>query len=287
LIGLQTGAITPETRFSCNRNIIGCHGNHTFDDLKSAIFHSCNPYFYQVYKRLIQQGKSSNIFIDSRIGLTEWRDHVRSFGFGKKLATEFNNQKAGYVPDTLFYDKWYGARRWAFSTIYSNSIGEGELGVVPIQMANLAAIIANKGHYFTPHLIKSISETGSKRDEYLVKNKTTIDSSHFGLVQDAMQLVVESNSGTAARARIKGITVCGKTGTVQNGDFKDHSVFIAFAPKENPKIAIAVYVEYAGFGGTWAAPIASLMIEKYLTDSISNEYKQQRIFDAVIYDREK
>lgn len=287
LVGLQTGVITPNTRFPCNRNIIGCHGNHSYDDLKSAIFHSCNPYFYNVYKKLIQQGKNSNIFIDSRIGLTEWRHHVMSFGLGQKLATEFENQKAGYVPDTLFYDKWYGARRWAFSTIYSNSIGEGELGVVPIQMANVAAIIANKGYYYKPHLIKSIGENGTKRDEYLEKNYTTIAPEHFQLVQDAMQLVVESPSGTAGRARIKGIEVCGKTGTVQNGDFKDHSVFIAFAPKENPKIAIAVYVEYAGFGGTWAAPIASLMMEKYLTDTIIDKRKEQRILDAVIYDRQK
>ena len=197
LVGLQTGVITPETRFRCNRNIIGCHGNHTYDNLKSAIFHSCNPYFYNVYKKLIQQGKHSNIFIDSRIGLTEWREHVMSFGLGQKLATEFDNQKSGYVPDTLFYDKWYGARRWAFSTIYSNSIGEGELGVVPIQMANLAAILANKGYYYKPHLIKSIGENGTKRQEFLEKNHTTVAPEHFDLVQEAMQLVVESPSGTA------------------------------------------------------------------------------------------
>lgn len=287
LVGLEMGVIEPSTRFRCNRAIIGCHGTHTFDNLKQAIFHSCNPYFYNVYKRIIQQGKHSSIFKDSRIGLSEWRSHVTSFGFGSLLATEFENQKRGYVPDTSFYDRWYGANRWAFSTIYSNSIGEGELGVVPVQMANLAAILANKGYYYRPHLIKAIGKNGNKRAEYLQKNYTSISPNHFELVTDAMQKVVESPSGTARRARINKITVCGKTGTVQNGDFKDHSVFIAFAPKENPKIAIAVYVEYAGFGGTWAAPIASLMIEKYLTDTITNPYKEKRILDAVIFEREK
>jgi len=271
LVGLQEGVITPETRITCNRNIINCHGSHTRDNLKQAIYHSCNPYFHNVYKRLIQSGKSPSIFKDAQIGLANWKRHITSFGFNKNLLPEFPQTKKGLVPGPDFYDNWYGEGRWAFSTIYSNSIGEGELGVVPVQMANLAAIIANKGYYITPHLIRSASPPSLK--------KTTVDSSHFQLVQDAMQKVVESPSGTAWRGRTPGITVCGKTGTVQNGDLPDHSVFIAFAPKEDPKIAIAVYVEYAGFGGTWAAPIASLMMEKYLKGEVTMKRKEERILN--------
>jgi penicillin-binding protein 2 len=146
-------------------------------------------------------------------------------------------------------------------------------------MANLAAIIANKGYYYIPHIVKSIGDQNAIRPEYTQKHETMIASEHFDLVQEAMEAVVNQTGGTARRARSKDIVICGKTGTVQNGDFPDHSVFIAFAPLENPKIAIAVYVEYAGFGGTWAAPIASLMIEKYLKGEITDHRKEQRILD--------
>lgn len=279
LIGLEEGVIKPETRIRCNREIINCHGSHSNDDLKDAIIHSCNPYFRDVYRRLIQQGEYSSIYKDSEVGLKSWKKRVMKFGFGKPLGIDLEGEKSGQVPGVKLYDKWYGKGRWAFSTIYSNSIGEGELLVVPLQMANLAAIIANKGYYYVPHLVKSIGDQDAIRPEYTIKHETDISPEHFNLVQDAMEAVVNQNGGTARRARSKDITICGKTGTVQNGDFPDHSVFIAFAPRENPKIAIAVYVEYAGFGGTWAAPIASLMIEKYLTGEISNQQKEQRILD--------
>ena len=279
LIGLQTKVISTSTRVRCNRAIINCHGAHTNDDLFGAIQHSCNPYFREVYRRLIQGGEFSNIYEDSRFGLKVWRDYVVSFGLGIRLQTDLSGVGKGFVPNVAFYDKWYGEKRWAFSTIYSNSIGEGEMGVTPLQMANLAAILANRGFYFTPHFIKSIGEKGP-REEYLEKKFTKIDSSYFYVVIDALAAVVNEQGGTARRARIDSITVCGKTGTVQNPTTPDHSVFMAFAPKDNPKIAIAVYVEEAGFGGTWAAPISSLMIEKYLTGSISKPKKEQRILDA-------
>ena len=279
LIGLETGVITVNTRVRCNRGIINCHGAHTNDDLAGAIQHSCNPYFREVYKRLIQGGEYSNIYEDARFGLTVWRDYVTSFGLGVRLQTDISGVKKGFVPDVAFYDRWYGEKRWAFSTIYSNSIGEGEMGVTPLQMANLAAILANRGYYYTPHFIKSIGDTGP-REEYLHKNYTKIDSSYFYVVIDALAAVVNEQGGTARRARIDSITVCGKTGTVQNPTTPDHSVFMAFAPKVNPKIAIAVYVEEAGFGGTWAAPISSLMIEKYLTGEIKKPKKEQRILEA-------
>jgi penicillin-binding protein 2 len=279
LIGLQEGVITPETRIRCNRGIINCHGAHSNDDLINAIIHSCNPYFRDVYRRLIQRGEYPSIYKDSEAGLKTWRQRVMNFGFGAPLGIDMEGEKGGQVPGVELYDKWYGHNRWAFSTIYSNAIGEGELLVVPLQMANLAAIIANKGYYYSPHIVKSIGDHNAIRPEYTQKHETMIASEHFDLVQDAMDAVVNQTGGTARRARSKDIVICGKTGTVQNGDFPDHSVFIAFAPKENPKIAIAVYVEYAGFGGTWAAPIASLMIEKYLAGEINNQRKEQRILD--------
>ena len=279
LIGLEEGVIYPETRIRCNRGIINCHGTHSNDDLKNAIIHSCNPYFRDVYRRLIQRAEYSSIYKDSEAGLKSWQKRVMNFGFGTPMGIDIEGEKSGQVPGVSLYDKWYGKGRWAFSTIYSNSIGEGELLVVPLQMANLAAIIANKGYYYIPHLVKSIGDQNAIRPKYTVKHETMIASEHFDLVQEAMEAVVNQTGGTARRARSQEIIICGKTGTVQNGDYPDHSVFIAFAPRENPKIAIAVYVEYAGFGGTWAAPIASLMIEKYLNREISNQLKEQRILD--------
>jgi penicillin-binding protein 2 len=279
LIALEEGVIKPETRIRCNRGIINCHGAHTNDDLRNAIIHSCNPYFRDVYRRLIQRGEFNSIYKDSEAGLKKWRKRVMYFGFGAPLGIDLEGEKGGQVPGVDLYDKWYGNGRWAFSTIYSNSIGEGELLVVPLQMANLAAIIANKGYYYIPHIVKSIGDKNAIRPEYTKKHETMIASEHFELVQDAMEAVVNKTGGTARRARSKDIVISGKTGTVQNGDFPDHSVFIAFAPKVNPKIAIAVYVEYAGFGGTWAAPIASLMIEKYLKGEITNHRKEKRILD--------
>jgi len=279
LIGLQENIITKDTRIRCNRNIINCHGAHSNDDLKNAIIHSCNPYFREVYHRLIQQGESSSIYKDSELGLIDWQKNVMKFGFGKPLGIDLNGEKGGQVPGVDLYNKWYGQGRWAFSTIYSNAIGEGELLVVPVQMANLAAIIANKGFYYTPHLVKSIGDKNAIRPEYTVKHNVGVESKYFDLVQDAMEAVVSQTGGTARRARVNDIVICGKTGTVQNGDYPDHSVFIAFAPRDNPQIAIAVYVEYAGFGGTWAAPISALMIEKYLKGEISNPKKEERILD--------
>ncbi|MBU0764965.1 MAG: peptidoglycan glycosyltransferase, partial [Bacteroidetes bacterium] len=179
-----------------------------------------------------------------------------------------------------FYDKWYGKGRWAFSTIYSNSIGQGEVETVPIQIANLAATIANLGYYITPHFVKSIEGQDKINNKYIKKRTTSVDKKHFEVVAEGMYLVVNEAGGTAVwGAKLDSIKICGKTGTVQNPHGKDHSGFFAFAPMEDPKIAIAVYVENAGFGGIWAAPIASLMIEKYLTAKISDELKEKRILE--------
>lgn len=285
LVAMEEGVISENSGFTCNKSLIGCHNHEHPSNVRIAIKHSCNPYFYQVYKRLIMRGEANSVFKDSRIGLTKWRNAVASFGLGVQFQSDIPGIKKGNIPDTTFYDKWYGRNRWAFSTIYSNSIGEGEIGVSPLQMANLAAILANKGYYYTPHLVKKIGINGDKKAIFKEKHYTIVDSSYFTPVRDAMEQVVLS--GTARQAQIDSVAVCGKTGTVENKSFNDHSVFIAFAPKDNPKIAIAVYVEYGTWGGTWAAPIASVMIEKYLKGVLSKkgEKKEKRILDAVILDK--
>lgn len=281
LIGLQEQVITPYSGFVCNKYPIGCHNHEYPSNIKKAIKHSCNPYFYNVFKRIILQDKSTSVFKESRKGLTKWHTYVNHFGFGTKLNTDIPGVRTGRIPDTTFYDNWYGKNRWAFSMFYSNAIGEGELAVSPLQIANLGAILANKGYYYEPHFVTKKEINGIWEDIIYNKNNVGIDEEYFPFVLDGMVEVVKPG-GTARRAAIKNIEVAGKTGTIQNGSFRDHSAFVAFAPVENPKIAISVYVEYAGFGGTYAAPIASLMIEKYLKDSITNIYEENRILDVVI-----
>lgn len=269
MVALQEKVITPETRVPCDRSIIGCHGPHSNEDLRGAITNSCNPYFHNVLRRMLNQGKSNNPFDDTRIGLAEWNRHITSFGFGKPLGIDLPNEKGGLMPSPAFYDRAYGGRPWKFSNIYSIAIGEGENLVVPLQMANFAATVANKGYYIIPHLVKSIGDSGKPLPQYLEKHYTTIDPENFAIAADAMEEVVRSGTGQF-RASLKDIVVCGKTGSVQNDARTmrqarpDHSVFIAYAPKENPQIAVSVYVEFSGQGARAAASIASLMIEKYL-----------------------
>lgn len=272
MVALQEGVITPETRVVCNRSIINCHGAHSNEDLRGAITHSCNPYFHNVLRRMLNKGKVNDPFEDTRIGLEEWNTHIRSFGFGSALGIDLPNEKNGLVPNSKFYDRAYGGRPWKFSNIYSIAIGEGENLVVPIQMANFAATVANRGYFYTPHLVKSIGESNKPLPQYLTKNYTTIDSAYFIVAVDAMQNVVQGGTGQY-RASLKDIIVCGKTGTVENNPpLADHSVFIAFAPRDNPRIAVSVYVEDAGQGGRAAASIASLIIEKYLLGATQRKH---------------
>lgn len=282
LIALEQGVINENTGFECNKDLIGCHNHPEATNVKKAIQYSCNPYFFQVYKRIIQPGRYTSIFRDSEAGIEAWREHVLSFGLGTSLLVDLPNVKGGFIPDATFYDRWYGRRRWAFSTIYSNSNGQGEVESVPIQIANLAAIIANRGFYITPHFIKAIDGDNLISEEYKQKKQTTVDAKYFDIVVDAMYDVVWEPFGTGRRARVPGITVCGKTGTVQNVHGEDHSGFFAFAPKDNPQIALVVYVENAGGGGEWAAPIASLMIEEYLTGEVLQLEKEKRILDFML-----
>ncbi|MDX5339609.1 MAG: penicillin-binding protein 2 [Cyclobacteriaceae bacterium] len=267
LIGLQEGILTPNTTFACNRSLVACHNHPSPVNLFGAIRNSCNPYYHQAFRMIINQDISTNTFKDTEIGLNAWRDKVLKFGLGSPLGVDMTNEKGGSIPSSRLYDRVYGEGRWKYSTIYSLSIGQGELLVTPLQMANMVCIFANKGYYYTPHLIKAIDgDETLVPGKYQIKHTVGIDEQHFDLIQDAM---AEAIYGTAARAVIKDIVIAGKTGTAQNPHGEDHSVFFAFAPKDDPKIAIAVYVENAGWGGRAAASTASLMIEKYLRGNIT------------------
>ena len=206
---------------------------------------------------------------------------MNSFGLGNKLETDISGQRPGLIPNSKYYDRIYGHNQWAFSTIRSISIGQGEIKLTPLQMANIAAIIANKGWYITPHFVKSIGKKGP-RPIYLKRNQTMVDAVHFSSVVEGMRRVVNEPGGTGSAARLEEVVVCGKTGTVQNSQGQDHSVFIAFAPMDNPKIALAIFVENAGAGGTWAAPIASLIIEKYLFNKVTNKDSEKLIIETTL-----
>jgi penicillin-binding protein 2 len=276
MTALQEGVITPDTRIRCDRTIIDCHGSHSNEDLRGAITNSCNPYFHNVLRRMLNQGKANDPFQDTRIGLAEWDKHINSFGFGSRLGIDLPNEKDGLIPTPAYYDRAYNNRPWKFSNIYSIAIGEGENLVVPLQMANFVATVANHGYYYTPHLIKAIGKEGIPLPQFRERHHTTVDSSYFRIAVDAMQQVVEA--GTGRNAWLPDVIVCGKTGTVQMEPIAtDHSVFIAFAPRDNPKIAISVYVENAGQGARAAAMIASLMIEKYLFGKTKRQYVEDYV----------
>ncbi len=269
LIALQEGIITPQTTYFCPHYYLA--GNHKvacehFDgitDLRKGIAMSCNTYFCNVFDRLMNKNGSKN----TRPTFVTWRGDVNKFGFGVKLDVDLPNERRGNVPTPLYYDKTYGANHWRSNTIISLAIGQGELLATPLQMANVECTIANHGYYYRPHLIKAIGDKPITKAEYTQRNYVGIDSQYFEPVIDGMQRVVDN--GTAAAARIPGIVMCGKTGTAQNPHGKSNSIFVAFAPRDHPKIAIAVIVENAGYGAAYAAPIASYIVEKYLTGNIT------------------
>jgi penicillin-binding protein 2 len=288
LIALEVEAIQPNTGFPCNRSLVGCHNHPTATDIEKAIQFSCNPYYYMVFKRLVErdQDKKSR-FRDAALGLADWEERMKSFGVGQRLGMDLPSVKSGNLPGPAYYDRKYGKERWAFSTIYSASIGQGEVLVTPLQMANFAAIFANKGWYIEPHVVRAVGHPDSVQSRYVQKHYTDVDPKWYDLIHEGMRRVVHEPGGTARQARIPGINVCGKTGTAENPQGQDHAVFIAFAPMEDPKIAIAVYVENSGFGGTWAAPIASLLMEQYLTDTITRPDVVKRMEEADLIAAEK
>jgi penicillin-binding protein 2 len=275
LIGLQEGVITPETRFACNRGylFVSCHVHPSPLNIVGAIGNSCNAYFCQTYRKVLEN-PAYNTIADA---YEKWREYLNEFGFGNKLGTDFVNELKGFIPTTEYFDKYYGKNRWKALTVISMAIGQGEVGATPLQMANMTAAIANRGYFYTPHIVKSVGEDHVIDERFTMKHQIDIDPANFEEIVQGMEEAV--SSGTAASVKLKDIIICGKTGTAQNPHGANHSVFIAFAPKDNPKIAIAVFVENAGFGATYAAPVASLMIEKYLKGKISNKALEQRILD--------
>jgi penicillin-binding protein 2 len=261
LTGQQEQVLNANTTYGCRNGymFVGCHPHGSPLALRGAIAVSCNAYFCQVYRSVVNNLR----YPKAELAYKNFHKHMASFGLGKKLGVDLFGEGGGLLPTSEYYDKIYGRYRWQATTTISLGIGQGELGITPLQMANATAAVANRGYYITPHVVKTIDGKPNPNPEYQNKHWTTVDTSYFPVVIDGMQDVVVA--GTARVAQLPGIEVCGKTGTAQNPHGKDHSVFFAFAPKQNPKIAIAVIVENAGFGATWAAPIASLMMEQYLT----------------------
>ena len=287
LIFQQEGVISKDTRYPCNHGYtvgrfrLGCHGHASPIDLSNAISNSCNAYYCYAFRAMLDDKRYGSIYQ----AFDEWKKSIVSFGFGYKLGVDFPNENRGFIPNTDTYDNIYGKNRWRSLGIVSISIGQGEILATPIQIANLAATIANRGYWIRPHILKSID--GQPLDTaYTNKQWTTVDPRYFAPVVQGMEWAVNGGGpGSTARvARIDSIIVCGKTGTAENPHGKDHSIFMAFAPKDNPKIAIAIVVENAGFGATWAAPIVSLMIEKYLKGYIpeNRKYIEENMKNAVL-----
>jgi penicillin-binding protein 2 len=272
LVGMQLGSLTPGSVFTHAGAPVKCHSHNTsHNDLHNAIQWSCNPYFYHAFRKILYDNTQGNTYERSAQGSQRWSDLVANFGFGRKLGVDLNNEKKGNLPNVEYYNKVYkGENTWKFSNIYSLSIGEGELVVSPLKMANFAAILANKGWYIPPHLVKGVGDKKTIDPFYKTPVSVGVDAKYFGVVHQGM-LDAVLHGTVGADGRIPDIQMCGKTGTSQNQKGKDHSVFIAFAPKDNPKIAIAVFVENAGFGGFAAAPIASLIIEKYLKGHVDRK----------------
>ncbi|MDD3320199.1 MAG: penicillin-binding protein 2 [Paludibacter sp.] len=277
LICLQMGGITENTMFTCNgpnSSPIKCTHHHGSPvSLLSAIEQSCNPYFWNTFKTTLEKDGygDKNLIFKSRY--QEWADDAMSFGFGEKFEDgDIYEQSRGNIPKQEYFNRYFGKTGWRAMTIRSLSIGQGEILVTPLQLANSMAIIANDGYFITPHL--------NKTDSMLTKiHKTAIDKKYFSIVNEGMWRVFEF--GTGRYYKIPNTSMCGKTGTVQNGHGKDHSIFVGFAPRENPKIAIAVVIENAGFGATWAAPISSLMMEQYIYGKIERQELLERMSTSI------
>lgn len=286
LIGLQEGVLTPETEYPCSmgyhfgRSKLGCHAHRSPLDLEESIMMSCNAYYCYVLRNILENSKYDSI----GDAMDAWNGYVKSFGFGRKLGSDFPSELGGTIPDSKYYDRVYGKGRWKATTVISLSIGQGEIGCTPLHLANLCATIANRGFYYIPHLIKDSKEV-TIDPKYREKHYTLVDTVHFPKVINGMYKAVNSgygSGGTATIAAVEGLDICGKTGTAQNPRGDDNSVFICFAPKDNPRIAVAAYVEHGSFGATWAAPIASLLVEKYLNGEISEARKplEKRILEG-------
>ena len=283
LIGLQEGVLRPSDLHSCHmgyqagRLKMACHAHASPLDLRFAVATSCNAYFCYVFRDILDNPKYGSV----KEGYDVWKQYVESFGFGRKLGSDFLDEGNGYVPDRAYYDRQYRGS-WNSLTVLSLSIGQDALGCTPLQLANLACIVANRGYYYIPHIVKKIEGQDSLDARFYERHYTMVEPKHFEPIVEGMWRGVNVG-GTSTRARLEGLDVCGKTGTAENPRGRDHSTFLSFAPKDNPKIAISVYVENGGFGASAALPIASLLEEYYLTDTIRRPELLQYIKDMNIY----
>ena len=293
LIGLQEGVYTPGTEYPCRmgyhfgRNKLGCHDHRSPLNLEEAVMMSCNAYFCYVFRDILENPKYGSV----SEGMDVWNRYVRSFGFGERLGSDFPSELGGTIPDAGYYDSVYGEGRWKATNVISLSIGQGEIGCTPLHLANLCAIMANRGYYYIPHLIKGTGSV-SIDSKYYERQYTMVDTSYFPALIEGMYRAVNSgygSGGTGTVAAVEGLDICGKTGTAQNPRGDDNSVFICFAPKDNPRIAVAAYIEHGSFGARWAAPIASLLVEKYLNDEIGENRKalETRVLEGNLMDKVK
>ncbi|MBQ5737982.1 MAG: penicillin-binding protein 2 [Alistipes sp.] len=293
LIGLEEGVLTPGDKYPChngytygvgrNSRTMKCHSHSSPLTLRRAVAESCNAYFCYVFKDIITNPKYRNI----KEGVRKWNEYVFSFGFGDRLGCDLYGESKGFVPTPEFYDKGYDGR-WNWGTAISCAIGQGEMACTPLQMANLAAIIANRGYYYIPHIIKSIDGRDSIDSRFYERHYTKVSAHNFEPIIDGMWMSV-NDDGTSRQAKLEGWDVCGKTGTAEHNRrdasgyrYPDHSTFLSFAPRNNPRIAISVYVEHGGFGSEIAVPIASLIEELYLTDTIKRQDMLQRVLNYKI-----
>ena len=278
-VALQLGAIRPGTSFRCNQSLINCvHHHPPARNLTLALQYSCNPYFYQVMRALIEHVPDSLVadtVAARHANLAAWRRYAQSFGLDTLLGIDLPREQAGFLPTPAFYDQARRTRHWKFRSIYSLSVGQGEINLPGLQMANMMAIIANRGWYYPPHFVRGVG-SGGPLPRFLEKHHTLVDSANLEALVPGM-LAVMQRGGTAETSSLAdvGIAVAGKTGTVQNDEGDDHATFVGFAPAQNPEIAIAVYLENAGFGATAAAPCAALVIEKYLRGRIAPRRKRR------------
>ena len=289
LVGLEEGVLVPGDRYPCHmgytygKRTMGCHSHASPLDLRRAVAESCNAYFCYVFKNIITSPKYGSV----KEGVRRWSEYVKSFGFGEKLGCDLYGESKGFVPTVEFYDKTYDGR-WNWGTAMSCAIGQGEMACTPLQMANLAAIIANRGYYYTPHIIKAIDGQDSIDRRFYERHYTMVSEKNYAPIIDGMWQSV-NDGGTSRAAKLEGWDVCGKTGTAEHyrrtasgGRYPDHSTFISFAPRNNPKIAITVYIEHGGFGSEIAVPIASLIEELYLTDTIKRPEMLDRVLKYTI-----
>lgn len=287
LIFLQEDMVGLGTMFPCHRGYIngrlkvGCHGHESPISLKPAIRTSCNAYFCWGFKTMID--KRSKYGTPAK-AFEIWKNYLVEMGFGYKLGVDLPGESRGFIPNSKFYNKVYGENRWSANTVISVAIGQGEILATPLQIANLSATIANRGWYYTPHVVRRIGGTKLPA-QYTTRHTPHINKNYYQDIAEGMRMAVVG--GTCRQAQFGDIEVCGKTGTAQNPHGRDHSAFMGFAPMNNPKIAICVYVENAGFGATFGVPIGGLMMEKYLTGQISphRQYIENRMLESntIIY----